>query len=853
MYHVFISSFDQTVDKIVDILHKLTQLLRFTTGEAHHAIEGCAIIGGKAGYQRARDILETRFGDKNKINQSIIEHLCQKNLIKGSEDLQKLADDLVTADLTFDTMKKTYDSQDLISKICSRLNRYHNNRWRNHALDYKEKHDEYPDFKNFVKFISRSAADANDPLYGFKDDLATKNKKSSKGYTHTVCDKPVKSAPTSHSCPKCKGSHRLYICDQFKGLDNDSKYEFVKCNKLCFNCLLPKHSVSQCKSPVNCRYCGRRHNSLLHMFQSVNSVHGDSHKLPVNVNVDSVSVSGNAIGAQGDLSKSFAINASTLNPNARDFTSSHVNSNIVSGDVPKVMLPLVKVTVNDKISTHALLDPASTHSFIKLDLAEKLNISGIKSKLTIATMNLCSNNVTQFFSLKVTGTDGCSVNIPRAYQVNDIPVPEVRIFQNYEHLKDLPSPDPLNVSILIGQDCSEALMPLEVKFGKPEEPYAVRTRLGWYICGSVPESNCSPSAVVSLCVSSKQNEINTLWEMDQESYKFDERLISQEDNYVLQLWEDSIKSINGKYELPIPWKSGRPHLPNNQMMAQKRLDNLLSKLEREELYDKYCDQIKKYLQKGYDCAAKYNGFSLNESCYQGPDLNNPLFGVLLRFRLEPYALTADIESMYMQVKVPSEDRNALRFLWINDDGHIVHLRMTSHLFGGVWCPSASIFALRKTAELNDVKTKIKDIIFKSFYVDDLLKSFPNRSDLEDGIISTKAVLKLGGFNLTKFMCNDETAMNMIPKADHAAEARLPKKGLKTLGVKWNIDQDRFHFSINTEPSKVQKITKREMLRSIASIFDPLGIISPVVLKGRCLLQEATRSGYEWDQDIYLKS
>ena len=46
--------------------------------------------------------------------------------------------------------------------------------------------------------------------------------------------------------------------------------------------------------------------------------------------------------------------------------------------------------------------------------------------------------------------------------------------------------------------------------------------------------------------------------------------------------------------------------------------------------------------------------------------------------------------------------------------------------------SASIFA-----EINDVKTKIKDIIFKSFYVDDLLKSFPNRSDLEDGIISAK--------------------------------------------------------------------------------------------------------------------
>ena len=52
------------------------------------------------------------------------------------------------------------------------------------------------------------------------------------------------------------------------------------------------------------------------MCQSVNSVHGDSHKLPVNVNVDSVSVSENATGAQSDLSKSSVINASTMNPNA---------------------------------------------------------------------------------------------------------------------------------------------------------------------------------------------------------------------------------------------------------------------------------------------------------------------------------------------------------------------------------------------------------------------------------------------------------------------------------------------------------------------------------------------------------
>ena len=49
-----------------------------------------------------------------------------------------------------------------------------------------------------------------------------------------------------------------------------------------------------------------------------------------------------------------------------------------------------------------------------------------------------------------------------------------------------------------------------------------------------------------------------------------------------------------------------------------------------------------------DCAAQYMETSLNQSLMQGPDLINSLEGVLLRFRLEPVALVADIEAMFHQ-------------------------------------------------------------------------------------------------------------------------------------------------------------------------------------------------------------
>ena len=69
---------------------------------------------------------------------------------------------------------------------------------------------------------------------------------------------------------------------------------------------------------------------------------------------------------------------------------------------------------------------------------------------------------------------------------------------------------------------------------------------------------------------------------------------------------------------------------------------------------------------------------------------------------------ADIKAMYNQVRVPLSDRDALRFLWIRNDD-IIHYRMTSHLFSGVWCSSSAAYALIKTASMTS-DTRIHDII-----------------------------------------------------------------------------------------------------------------------------------------------
>ena len=85
--------------------------------------------------------------------------------------------------------------------------------------------------------------------------------------------------------------------------------------------------------------------------------------------------------------------------------------------------------------------------------------------------------------------------------------------------------------------------------------------------------------------------------------------------------------------------------------------------------------------------------------------------------------------MFCQVRVPPHERDVLRFLcWEDDDPEkpLMHYRMTTHLFGGVWSPGAATFALRQVVEDNhEVFGKdTPETIRKNFYVDDCLKSVP---------------------------------------------------------------------------------------------------------------------------------
>ena len=75
---------------------------------------------------------------------------------------------------------------------------------------------------------------------------------------------------------------------------------------------------------------------------------------------------------------------------------------------------------------------------------------------------------------------------------------------------------------------------------------------------------------------------------------------------------------------------------------------------------------------------------------------------------------------------------------------------------------------------------------------------------------------------------------------------------KVLGVPWNTDTDGLHFSLDSLKKLTSgRITKRLLLRAVASVFDPLGILSPIVVTLKILFQHVCKGLKDWDETLDL--
>lgn len=887
-YQSFIRSFEQIIEsKVESSEERLSFLEQYTKGPAQVLVKSCLHLPSDRSFQTAKHLLKENYGNEYRIANAYIEKALSWAPIKAEDPKALQAYTLFLRSCCNSMESMMYmDELNLASNlkaIMFKLPHKIRDRWRSVASNMQTENNTRVTFHNLVEFLEKQVRIYSDPVFGnildgsqSKDKSKFPLKTKSTGNFATRIDHVAQTV----NCEFCKGKHALSQCSSLRTKSNKDKIDFLRKNGICFGCLAKGHLSKDCKRRLICDICKKPHPRLLHVeYQQMTSK--DAEKPPMD----------------SDCGK-------PITPKS----CGHIGAG--KNDCALSIIPVqVKNGKSDQIiKTYAFLDSGSSATFCTEELMSKLHIKGRKTSIMLRTLSqekrIPSCLVT---GLEVAGLESSDfVALPVVYTQQEMPVTKDNIIRK-EDLSQWPYLQKVNlpfidakVELLIGSNAHKVMEPWEVINSEQGGPFAIRTHLGWVING--PLRGYDPGVINCPAVTCNRISIARIEELliSQYNQDFSERAfedkpeMSVEDKKFMKCANSSVMLQDGHYILNLPFRSENPVLPNNRPVAEQRLLGLKKKFQRNEQFkkeyanfvsdiidSKYAEVIpheelkktdgrvwylphhgvyhpkKKTLRVVFDCSASYQGTSLNSELLQGPDLTNSLVGVLVRFRLEPVAVMADIRSMFHQVRVSPKDVDFLRFLWwpegdVNQSA--VEHRMLVHLFGAVSSPSCASFALKRTAEDNkgNFSSEVISAIKNNFYVDDCLKSLPSDLEALQFVKDLSTACQTGGFQLTKWASNSRTVLSSIPLEERAKDVKmldLEKDELpveRALGLQWCIENDTFMFKIAL---KHKPLTRRGLLSVISSVYDPLGFLTPLILPVKHMLQQLCKEKFGWDEPI----
>jgi len=392
------------------------------------------------------------------------------------------------------------------------------------------------------------------------------------------------------------------------------------------------------------------------------------------------------------------------------------------------------------------------------------------------------------------------------------------------------------------------------------------TPFGWTAFGPVNNNKdedtieCNFIETENLCDIVKQ-----AWELEAIGINEEPILQSvknQEENDINYQYNDK------KYFVKAMWLEGCPNLHNNK----EKVHNLSRRIKEN---SEYQAKLSEYELKGYirelptqveeqqdecwylphfsvrkkgdsklrivfNCAARINGECLNDQLSKGTKIIADIFDVLLKFRWKKIALAGDIREMYLQFHIADDDKKYFRFLW---NGRAYEWQRL--IFGRRDAPYIAIRLLKLHAQrFISVYPKAANVILTSTYVDDIVTScntIEEANELQQQLIE---MFQEASMEIKQWCIGgtDSTLKNEINFQDNVEEQR------STLGVKWKSQSDELSYSCNIPVTK-HALTKRQVLSFIARIFDPLGLLDPVLVRAKILFQKTWVLNLEWDDEL----
>ena len=552
----------------------------------------------------------------------------------------------------------------------------------------------------------------------------------------------------------------------------------------------------------------------------------------------------------------------------------------------------------NSIICRSLLDCGSQSNFISHDLAISLNckiesinslkIIGIgtcttKFRTTIKVQSLHSN-----FSLYI----HCTVlpNLPLFIPDESFPkfnIPSSKVA--------LSLADPIyfqkgQVHLIFGTAIFWSLLKFQKYSLGPKLPVLYNTKLGWILTAAndVSIAACSKnypkpehkSPEVSLFQTSSMP-------LDNINPSVSGTLHEAEILFLSSLKVD----IDGRYMVKLPLKDSPNTLGDSYGSALRRLFSLEKKLTSyPHIRKQYNEFMQEYLDLGhmsplnsdpnknlpsyyiphhcvfnenslttkcrvvFDASApSSNGVSLNSILHVGPKIQPDIFDLLIKFRRFDVAITADVTKMYRQVKIDPEHRRLQRILWrFSEDEPVKIYELNTVTYGTASASFQAERSLQQGAyEKLDALPEPAKTIIKEFYVDDFVSNKRTVEHAKKSIEGVNFILRPRGFELRKWVSNKPaifTALSQDPSQKFMILSY--EDDHQVLGVTWNPKSDEFILICNIQPPK--DLSKRSVLASINSIFDPLGLLEPIVNRAKLFLQELWSLKLHWDDNLSIE-
>ncbi|XP_036327163.1 uncharacterized protein LOC118739764 [Rhagoletis pomonella] len=788
-------------------------------------------------YKRAIEVLITRYDNKRYIFQSHLQAIlnCKGTRPANASSLREFVDSInahLRAMQSFASPNQIADGI-LLQLIVAKLDPDMQVKWEEEIVATCDKASSpslhLPSWDDLTKFIERrcqtvSIIEANKGSLGKgTSTAATKSSGQKSTFTATA---------NNNKCTLCNESnhHTAFKCTKFTLMDPMKRYILVKNNRLCFNCLGAKSQQPSVgdqalhQASTSALHAGRPHQDVIlaTALVQLHNTHG-----------------------------------TTLM--ARALLDSGSQLSFISERIAQ-LLRVKRNKVTTEISGNGSMLTTSRYSAV---IEIKSLHSGFAALTEVVIMPSISSSQPQ------KSIDIVAWSIPKNIALAD---------------------DTFNTSgpidLLIGASLFFDILSVgQIKIGE-ELPILQKTQLGWIVAGAINSrsalsSSSLPTAVSllesvnppTLTQSPLDESLERFWRLEDTARHQANSRTSPEEECEAHFRQNTTRCpLTNKFIVRLPFSEEPSVLGQSIDIAKRRFYAMEKRVLRDPVlkteYSKFMhvyielkhmtlvdpheftakvgtyiphhcvkkmDSSTTKLRVVFDASCSTsNGRVLNSILRVGPNLQDDIVTILLRFRTHRYVLMADIAKMYRQIIVDPRDAKWQCILWRNTPNEpLATYQLQTVTYGTSCAPFLAVRCLQQLAHENMSAYPIgAPITLRDFYVDNLMTG----GATIDEVNSIK----------TEFASNSDDIIVDVAAEDREQIVNVDDKAyVKALGLKWSPRTDCFMFSYTPPGHQSPKVTKRTILSQVASFFDPLGLLNPVMVKCKILMQQQWKLRLEW--------